>query len=86
MRNLVIILFILAIVSTGCAPVLIGGGAAGAYKAGTDERTVGTIVDDSTISSNIKMNLIGASDVKARRIDVDVINGIVTLTGVVDNE
>ena len=32
------------------------------------------------------MNLIGTSDVKARRIDVDVLDGVVTLTGIVETE
>lgn len=86
MRNLLYTIFILAIISSGCAPVVVGGAATGAYKTGTDERTMGTMVDDSTISSRVKMNLINASDVKARRIDVDVLSGVVTLTGLVENE
>lgn len=85
MRNLLYIIFILTIISTGCAPVVVGGAATGAYKTGTDERTMGSMVDDSTISSKVKMNLINASDVKARRIDVDVLNGVVTLTGLVES-
>jgi hyperosmotically inducible protein len=47
---------------------------------------MGTMVDDSTISSKVKINLISASDVKARHIDVDVLNGVVTLTGLVDSK
>jgi hyperosmotically inducible protein len=78
-------IFILAIISSGCAPVVVGGAATGAYKTGTDERTMGTMVDDSTISSKIKINLVSASDVKARRIDVDVLSGVVTLTGLVES-
>jgi hyperosmotically inducible protein len=85
MRYLIFGLLFLALIISGCAPALIGGGAAGTYKAGTDERTVGTIIDDSAISTNVKMNLIGNSEVKARRIDVDVIDGVVTLTGVVES-
>jgi len=83
MRNLIYIIFILAIISTGCAPAVIGGGATGAYKVGTDERTAGTMVDDSTVSSKVKIDLISAPEVKARHIDVDVLNGVVTLTGLV---
>ena len=85
MRNLINIIFILSIITTGCAPVVVGGAAAGAYKTGTDERTVGTMVDDTTISSRVKMNLINTPDVKARRIDVDVLDGVVTLTGLVES-
>jgi hyperosmotically inducible protein len=85
MRNLIYIIFILSIITTGCAPVVVGGAATGAYKAGTDERTLGTMVDDTTISSRVKMNLINTPDVKARRIDVDVLDGVVTLTGLVES-
>jgi len=85
MKNLFYVIFILAVISSGCAPVVVGGAATGAYKTGTDERTMGSMVDDSTVSSKVKMNLINASDVKARRIDVDVLNGVVTLTGLVES-
>jgi hyperosmotically inducible protein len=86
MRNLIYTILFLALISSGCAPVVIGGAAAGAYKTGTDERTMGTMVDDSTISSTVKFDLISASDVKARHIDVDVLAGVVTLTGLVESE
>lgn len=68
----------------GCAPVLIGGGAAAGYKAGTDERKIGRMWDDATISTRIKTRMIEDSVVKARKIDVDTIAGNVILTGVVD--
>ena len=85
MRNLLYAILFSALIASGCAPVVIGGAAAGAYKTGTDERTMGTMVDDSTISSKVKIGLINASDVKARHIDVDVLNSVVTLTGLVDS-
>ena len=86
MRNAIYAVLVMALAAGGCAPAVIGAGATGAYKAGTDERSMGTIVDDSTISSKVKIELIGASEVKARNIDVDVLNGVVTLTGFVDSE
>jgi hyperosmotically inducible protein len=85
MRNMIYAIMISALILSGCAPAVIGGGAAGAYKVGTDERTMGTMVDDSTVSLRVKNGLISASDVKARNIDVDVLNGVVTLTGLVDS-
>jgi len=85
MQNLLYGILFLALVTSSCAPAVIGAGAVGAYKTGTDERTMGTMVDDSTISSSVKIDLISASDVKARHIDVDVINGVVTLTGLVES-
>jgi len=85
MRNAIYTILFLSLIVSGCAPAVIGAGATGAYKAGTDERTMGTMVDDSTISSKVKIELISAADVKARNIDVDVLNGVVTLTGLVDS-
>lgn len=70
----------------GCAPVLIGTGATGAYKVSTDERTAGGIVDDAALSTEVKARLIDEPAVRARNIDVDVIEGIVTLTGIVETQ
>ncbi|MBN2284268.1 MAG: BON domain-containing protein [Deltaproteobacteria bacterium] len=70
----------------GCAPVLIGTGATGAYKVSTDERTAGGIVDDAALSTEVKARLIDEPAVRARNIDVDVLEGIVTLTGMVETQ
>jgi len=70
----------------GCGPALLGGGAAGGYKVGSDERNMGEMVDDTALSANVKTALAKSPDVSAAKIDVDVINGSVTLTGVVDNQ
>ena len=71
--------------SMGCAPAIIGGGVAGTYKVATDERTAGTMLDDTTISTKVKTALIDDPLVKARHIDVDTIDGNVILTGVVES-
>lgn len=71
--------------ASGCAPALIGGGAAGAYKVGTDERTAGTLLDDVAITTRVKAALIREESVKARNIDVDTVQGMVVLTGFVDS-
>ncbi len=76
----------LATTVLGCAPVVIGGGAAGAYKVARDERTVGRILDDSNISATIKADLSSDPLVNAVDIDVDTINGNVILTGVVKSK
>ena len=81
-------LFIVLIVSSmisGCAPAVVGGAAYGGYKGATDERSVGTIMDDSILSTKIKTKMIGDEFVKARNIDVDVLNGVVYLIGVVES-
>jgi len=77
---------VLLTAAAGCAPALIGAGAAGGYKVGTDERTVGQIWDDSTITARVKAALIGDKRIKARKIDVDTLEQIVALTGMVGSE
>lgn len=78
------VMSILLLTMSGCAAALVGGGAAGGYAVGTDERPVDRMVDDSTITSHIKNEMIKDSTVKARKIDVDTVSGHVTLTGVVE--
>jgi len=70
--------------AVGCAPALIAGGATGTYKVATDERTAGRFVDDKTLTARVKSRLIDDPVVKARKIDVDTINAVVILTGVVE--
>ena len=48
------IMLILLLTMSGCTAALVGGGAAGGYAVGTDERPVDRMVDDSTITSHIK--------------------------------
>lgn len=70
----------------GCGAAAVGVAGYGGYKGATDERTIGTMVDDSVISTSVKAKMISDEFVKARHIDVDVLNGIVYLIGVVENE
>lgn len=76
---------LLTLIGYGCTPMVVGGGAAGGYKVATDERTAGQIMDDSTITGNVKTEMIKAKDVKARNVDVDTIDGVVFLSGMVDS-
>jgi hyperosmotically inducible periplasmic protein len=78
-----VMVLLLAGFSLGCAPIIIGGGAAGAYKVAKDERTVGRILDDSNISATIKSDLSSDPLVDVADIDVDTLEGNVILTGVV---
>ena len=41
-------------------------------------------IDDASITASVKAKLAVEEDVAAHNIDVDTVNGIVTLTGVVD--
>lgn len=77
---------ILLITGTGCAPALLAGGAAGGYKVATDERPVGGLWDDTTITTKVNSALVQDPEVKARKIDVDTLQGVVMLTGVVETE
>jgi hyperosmotically inducible periplasmic protein len=69
----------------GCGAAVVGGAAYGGYKGATDERTIGTMMDDSIISTKVKTRMISDEFIKARNIDVDVLNGVVYLIGVVDS-
>lgn len=69
----------------GCGAAVVGGAAYGGYKGATDERSIGTMVDDSVISTTVKTKMISDEFVKARHIDVDVLNGVVYLIGVVES-
>ena len=68
----------------GCGPALIAGGATAGYKVATDERTVGRIWNDSTITRKVKSALMEDPDVSALKVDVDTLEGVVILTGVVE--
>ncbi len=78
----VFLLFIVA----ACSPAIIVGGATGGYKIATDERSVGRIWDDSTITTKVKTELVKDPVVKARKIDVDTLDGCVILTGVLETD
>lgn len=85
LKILIFLLFISVFVS-GCGWVVVGGGAYQGYKAGSDPRSVGTQIDDATITAKVKLKLLEDPVTKARKIDVDTVNGVVTLTGVVETE
>jgi len=83
----IIFLFVIAMsMGVGCAPLIIGGAAAGGYKVAKDERSVGKIFDDANITATIKTELMHDSIIEAEKIDVDTLEGNVTLTGTLDNQ
>lgn len=84
MHRLVAVLGLtLCLFATGCTALLVGGAAAGGYAVGKDDRGVGQIVDDGTITASVKTKLIADKYVKAFAIDVDTYEGVVTLSGTV---
>lgn len=74
-----------ALTLCGCGAAVVGGAFYGGYKGAADERTIGTIMDDSVISTTVKSKMIADEFVMARHIDVDVISGVVYLIGVVES-
>lgn len=68
-----------------CGAVAVGSAGAGGYKTAVDERSIGTIYDDTVISGKVKTKLLSDEFVKSRYIDVDVLNGVVYLTGLVES-
>ena len=67
----------------GCAPVLVGTGVTGAYKVSSDERTMGDMWNDPAITAKVKTQLVKDTTIQGRKIDVDTVEGVVTLSGVV---
>jgi hyperosmotically inducible protein len=58
----------------------------GGFKTATDERSVGRMWDDATITTRVKVELVKDPITKARKIDVDTLQGVVILTGVVETK
>ena len=69
----------------GCAAAVVGGAAAGGYYVGKDDRPVGTITDDASITTRINARFVKDDVVSAWDINVDTYNGVVTLYGSVSN-
>jgi hyperosmotically inducible protein len=85
-QNLILCPVFLLLTAIGCAPAIIPGGAAGGFKTATDERSVGRMWDDATITTRVKVELVKDPITKARKIDVDTLQGVVILTGVVETK
>jgi hyperosmotically inducible protein len=54
----------------------------GTFKGATDQRTLGTMMDDSLITSRVKTRLFSDEFVSGLKIDVDTVKQVVILTGV----
>ncbi|MCC7259541.1 MAG: BON domain-containing protein [Alphaproteobacteria bacterium] len=77
----IIAVTLISLLTSGCGLALIGGAGAGGYYVGKDERKVGRIGDDASITTAVNMEYIGDSEVSAFDINVDTYNGVVTLYG-----
>ena len=76
MTGMITILIFVAVGMYGCT----------AYKAARDERSMGTIIDDTAISGKIKYRLLQDDTVKGLDICVYVYYGKVYLVGAVEND
>ena len=74
-------IFLSVFALNGCTTVLVGGAGAGGYAAGTDERPLGVIADDATITASVKTTLIKDDQIDAFDINVGTYRGVVTLHG-----
>lgn len=84
MKRLIAILILTTpLLLTGCAAVLIGGGAAGGYTVAKHKGTIGQYTDDSVITSKVKSKFLADINLKSYNISVATNQGLVTLTGTV---
>lgn len=71
---------------SSCVATAIVGGASAAGSAAFDERPLGRHVDDVTIASKIDARLVAEEDMPSRWVSVEVVEGVVTLTGYLPTE
>jgi hyperosmotically inducible periplasmic protein len=88
MKKLVCALLITvpAVAVTGCAPALVGAGAAGGYALAQDDRRLGEIASDATVTSRINTAYAQDEVVSAWDINVDTDRGNVVLRGIVPSQ
>ncbi len=76
----VLLLILCASLNTACVSgIILGGGAA--TTAAFDERSVGQHFDDVSIATEIDARLIAEKDMPSRWVSIEVIEGVVILTG-----
>jgi osmotically-inducible protein OsmY len=68
----------------GCAPIILGGGAAVGVAA-AQERTIGNAIDDTVIQARVKDAMLQKSSNVFLRVGTEVLEGRVLLTGTVQN-
>ena len=81
-----ILVVLLSMYLSGCTVAVIGAAAAGTYFVVKDERTVGTISSDASITSSVKTKFLKDKYIDAFDINVDTYESVVTLHGNVPSE
>ena len=87
-RSIILLIGLFSLsIGYGCSPagVLSGGGAATMVIAEGD-KSLGTAIDDATIKLNISRELLISENNLFINIDTNVVEGIVLLTGIVENQ
>ena len=80
-----IIIFLLIIY--GCtAPSILGGGAASTMVIAEGDRSIGTVIDDTSIKVKITSKFLSSEEKLFLDIDTNVLEGRVLLTGIVDKQ
>jgi hyperosmotically inducible protein len=72
--------------AASCCWVAAGAGAGAGYKAGTDERSLGAQASDLRIVADINAKLIEEKGIRSLNVDVNCLNGHVTVTGIVKSK
>jgi len=80
-KYFVLIMVLLSINLTACTTLLVGGAGVAGYAVGTDERPLGVISKDASITASVKTALIKDKQIDAFDINVDTYRGVVTLHG-----
>ena len=86
-ERIAISVLLLALTSlTGCFWMAVGGAGYAGYEVGKDDRTIGTKMDDASITTGVKTKFIKDEQVDALDINVDTYDGFVTLNGSVPSK
>lgn len=80
-KILMILMMASSYLLSACTTILVGGAGAGGYAVGTDERPIGVISSDLSITTSVKATLIKDDQIDAFDINVDTHRGVVTLYG-----
>jgi hyperosmotically inducible periplasmic protein len=68
------------------AALMLGGVLSGCESMGMGDRSMGAVIDDTTITTKVKSAFAADPDVSAMRVSVKTIDGRVNLTGEVKNQ
>ena len=70
-----------ATICNGCFWLAVGGAGLGGYELAKDDRSIGTKIDDASITTGVKAKFVRDSQIDALDINVDTYEGVVTLHG-----